>query len=182
MPPHPLPLYHPCRLGNGLHSISGWFKVGLGWFVNAYSSHSIHNAKEVGSQNTKGSYPMMQGGRFLGCKVMVLQVGGNMEMAMWLYVPFLLGLWCSLGLVPNYVVLVLGNEGGGPHHMQSCHTPGLCIGLRKTIFIKYTNEANHFVSFFTPMFNTMANMNMHFFFYIYQSHYHMYVQWLKVLV
>ena len=28
----------------------------------------------------------------------------------------------SLGLVPNYVVLVLGNVGGGPHHMQGHHT------------------------------------------------------------
>ena len=26
-----------------------------------------------------------------------------------------------LGLVPNYVVLILSNEGGGPHHMQGCH-------------------------------------------------------------
>ena len=25
-------------------------------------------------------------------------------------------------LVPNYVVLVIGSEGGGPHHMQGCHT------------------------------------------------------------
>jgi hypothetical protein len=29
-----------------------------------------------------------------------------------------------LDLVPNYVVLVLGNEGGGPHHMQGCYTWG----------------------------------------------------------
>ena len=62
-----------CRVGNGLHSISGWFKVGLGWLVNAYSSHSINNAKEVGPQSTKGSFSGMQGGRFPGCKVMVLQ-------------------------------------------------------------------------------------------------------------
>ena len=32
----PLPSY---KVGNGLHSISGWFKVGLGWLVNAYFSH-----------------------------------------------------------------------------------------------------------------------------------------------
>jgi hypothetical protein len=54
--------------------------VGLGWLVNAYSSHSIHNAKEVGPQSTKGSFPGMQGDRFPGCKVMVLQArdhGGN---------------------------------------------------------------------------------------------------------
>ena len=47
----PLPSY---RVGNGLHFISGWFKVGFGWLESAYSSHSIHKAKEVGSQNTMG--------------------------------------------------------------------------------------------------------------------------------
>jgi hypothetical protein len=53
--------------------------------------------------------------------------GGIMEVAMWLCLSLLLGLWCSLGLVPNYVVLALGNEGGGPHHMQNYHTRGLRI-------------------------------------------------------
>jgi hypothetical protein len=33
-----------------------------------------------------------------------------------------------LDLVPNYVVLVLGNEGGGPHHVQGRHRHGLGIG------------------------------------------------------
>ena len=33
-----------------------------------------------------------------------------------------IGLSCSLGLVPNYVVLVLGNESGGPHHSRSSNT------------------------------------------------------------
>ena len=50
------------------------------------------------------------------------KLDGIMEMAMWLCAPLLLGLRSSLGLVPNYVVLVLGNEGGGPHHMQGSHT------------------------------------------------------------
>jgi hypothetical protein len=27
---------------SGLHSISGWFKLGLGWLVNACFSHSIY--------------------------------------------------------------------------------------------------------------------------------------------
>ena len=45
----------------------------LGWLVNAYSSQSIDNTKEVGPQSTKGSFPGMQGGRFMRCKVMVLQ-------------------------------------------------------------------------------------------------------------
>ena len=30
------------HVGNMLHYISGWFKAGLGWLVNAYYSHSIH--------------------------------------------------------------------------------------------------------------------------------------------
>ena len=58
----PLP---PYKVRNHLHSGSGWFKVGLGWLVNAYSSHSIpggedgsshsiHKAKEVGPQIIKG--------------------------------------------------------------------------------------------------------------------------------
>ena len=61
------------------------------------------------------------------------KLGGIMEVVVWLCVSLLLGLWCSLGLVPNYVVLVLGNECGDPHHMQGCHTRGLWIGLRKLV-------------------------------------------------
>ena len=66
--------------------------------------------------------------------------GGTMEVAMWLCLPLLLGLWCSLGLVPNYVVLgtlvfILGNEGGGPHHMQGGHTQSLWIGLWKLVVL-----------------------------------------------
>ena len=53
------------------------------------------------------------------------ELGGIMEVAMWLCAPLLVGLSSSLGPVPNYVVLVLGNEGGGPHHMQGHHTRGL---------------------------------------------------------
>ena len=36
----PLP---SCRASNRLHSISGWFNVGLGWLDHAYSSHSFHS-------------------------------------------------------------------------------------------------------------------------------------------
>ena len=43
-----------CRVGNGLHSISGWFELGSGWLVKDCSSHSIYKAKEVGPQSTKG--------------------------------------------------------------------------------------------------------------------------------
>jgi hypothetical protein len=66
----PLP---PFRVRNGLYFISGWFKVGLGWLVNAHSSRSIHNAKEVGPQSTKGSFPRMQGDGFAS------KSGGIME-------------------------------------------------------------------------------------------------------
>ena len=38
-----------------------------------------------------------------------------------------LALVINLGLVPNYIVLVLGIEGGGPHHMQDHHQHGLRI-------------------------------------------------------
>ena len=54
-----------------------------------------------------------------------------MEVAMWLCAPLLVGLCSSLVLVPNYVVLVLGNEGGGHHQMQGHHTRDLWIHLRK---------------------------------------------------
>ena len=122
----PLP---SCRVGNMLHSISGWFKVGLGWLVNAYSSHFIHNAKEVGQQSTEGPFLGMQGDGFAS------KPGGIVEVAVWLCIPLLLGLWCSLGLVPDYVVLVLGIEGGVPHHMQGCHTRNLWIGLTKLVVL-----------------------------------------------
>ena len=38
-------------------------------------------------------------------------------------------------IIPNYVILVLGNEGGGPHHMQGRYTHGLGIGLRKLVVL-----------------------------------------------
>ena len=105
--------------------------------VNAYSSHSIHNAKEVGPQSTKGSFPRMQRGSVPGMQGdgFASEPGGIMEVAVWLCIPLLLGLWCSLGLVPSYVVLVLGNEGGGPHHMRGCHTRDLWIGIRKLVVL-----------------------------------------------
>ena len=44
--------------------------------------------------------------------------------------------WASscLGLVPTYVVLVLGNEGRGPRHTQGLHTRGFGIGLGKLMY------------------------------------------------
>ena len=103
--------------------------MGLKWFVNAYYSHSIHNAKGVGPQSTKRSFLGMQGDDFTS------EPDGIVEVAVWLCVPLLLGLWCSLDLVPNYVMLVPGNEGGGPHHMQGCHTQDLWIGFKKLVVL-----------------------------------------------
>ena len=44
--------------------------------------------------------------------------------------------------MPNYVVLILGNlvlglgnEGGGLHYMQGCHTQGMWIGLQKLVIL-----------------------------------------------
>ena len=41
---------------------------------------------------------------------------------------------------------VLGNEGGGPHHMQGCHTHGLEISFKDTstiIMILSVINSNH---------------------------------------
>ena len=63
------------------------------------SNHSIHKTKEIGSQSTKGVMswdarglvPKMQGDGF------ATEPGGIMEVAMWLCVPLLLGLWLYFG-------------------------------------------------------------------------------------
>ena len=44
---------------------------------------------------------------------------------MWLCAPLQVVFDLAQVWYPNYVVLVLGNEGGGPHHIQGCHTRGL---------------------------------------------------------
>jgi hypothetical protein len=49
-----------------------------------------------------------------------------MEVATWLCPPLLVGLWSTLGLVTNYVVLVLGNKNGVLHCMQDCHKMSTC--------------------------------------------------------
>ena len=64
--------------------------------------------KRVISLDARGSILGTQGDGFTS------ELGGIMEVALFLCLPLLLGLWCGLGLVHNYVVLVLGNEGGGP--------------------------------------------------------------------
>ena len=74
----------------------GWFKVCvLGWLVNVYSSHSIHRgtaqAHKVSTHNAK--------------RPIYIQTG-------WDHGGGHIGLGSSLGLVPKYVALVLGIEGG----------------------------------------------------------------------
>ena len=69
MPPH-IKL-HYLHIGNKPHSISGWFKVGSRWLVNAYSSYSIpapegggvqaHDAKGL-VMSTKGVHCGHKGG------------------------------------------------------------------------------------------------------------------------
>ena len=75
----------------------------------------------------------MQGGRFPGCKVMVMQAN-RVGSWRWSCGFAFITTW-ALGLVPNYVVLVLGNEGGGSHHMQGCHAWGLWVSLRKLVVL-----------------------------------------------
>jgi hypothetical protein len=69
--------------------------VGLGWLVDAYSSHSLHKAKEVGPQSTnkeigcrhkRGLVPGMEGDNFAS------EPGGMMKVAMWLWATLLVGL------------------------------------------------------------------------------------------
>ena len=63
------------------------------------------------------------------------KLGGIMEVAMWLCALLLVGLRFSLDPIPNYVVLILGIKGGGPHHIQSRHTHGLYTSLKKLMVL-----------------------------------------------
>jgi hypothetical protein len=54
-------------------------------------------------------------------------------MAMWLCTLLLVGPWSSLGLVPNYVVLVPSNEGGGPSSHARSSYMGPKDWLRKLV-------------------------------------------------
>ena len=70
---------------------------------------------------------MMQGDSFPS------EPSGIMEVAMWLCAPLRVGLWYSLGLVHNYVVLIFGNERwGSSSYARSSYT---WIGLRKLVVL-----------------------------------------------
>ena len=70
-----------------------------------------------------------------------------------------IGLSSSLGLVPNYVVLVLGNAGWGSHHMQGHHTRDLWINLRKLVVLTlFIHQIFNQVLPFTPVFSPKTNM------------------------
>jgi hypothetical protein len=75
--------------------------VGLGWFVNACSSHSIHNVEDLGLQSTKGSFPGCKGFGYRDARGSVpgmqgdgfaSKPGGIIEVAVWLCLPLLLEL------------------------------------------------------------------------------------------
>lgn len=105
-----MPLVPPRRVGIGFRSISclvqGAFKVTcqcLFWpfyshHAGVVSSHSIHKAQRAGSRHIEGWY--------MGCKVTILQLN---RVGSWTW-PC--GFAKCLGLVPKYVVSVVGNEGG----------------------------------------------------------------------
>jgi hypothetical protein len=89
---------------------------------------------------TKGNNcPQGQGGRLWVRRGLVLGSKGvstwDARGRLWDHGGHHVGLWSSLGLVPNYVVLVLSIEGGGPQHMQGRHIRGLGIGLRKLVVL-----------------------------------------------
>ena len=74
------------RLCPKISRITGWFKVDVGWLVNAYSSHSIyymlggyshsiHKVTEVGPQSTKGV--ATQDARWWFCKQTRWDHGGG---------------------------------------------------------------------------------------------------------
>ena len=70
------------------------------------------------------------------------ELDGIMEVAMWLCALLPVDLWSSLGVVPNYVLLILGNDGGGPHHIQGRPPRGLYIGFRKATTFDFEYSTN----------------------------------------
>ena len=110
-----------------------------------------------------------------------IKLGGIMEVAMWFCALLLVGLWSSLGLVPNYVVLILGNEGGSPHHIKGRHTRSLYIGLRKLVVLTFNIpqiliEANEIFFLSLYLWLEQKLIWFYFLFFIYQPCSHMYVQ------
>jgi hypothetical protein len=85
----------------------------------------------------KGLVPMMQGDDF------ATEPGRIMEVATWLCAPLVVGILSSLGLAPNYVVLVLNNEDRSLSHARSSN-----IHLKLFFF------------FFIPIFSAKVNMNV----------------------
>ena len=105
--------------------------------------------------------------------------GGIMEVAVWLCVSLLLGLSCSFGLVPNYVVLVLNNEGGGSSSFARLPYTGPIEWFKETSSFDFEYSSHiqlriqNIFSFLMPMFSPKANMNICI---LYQPHSHWYVQ------
>ena len=101
----------------------------------------VQLAKEARPQSQRGHLWAQRGlvlpqeGRYLGCKGPILQPNQVMKVAMWLGIPLLVGFDLARDLVPVYVGLRLGNEGGGPHHIRGHHTWGLGVGLKKLVVL-----------------------------------------------
>ena len=86
-----------------------------------------------------------------------------MEVAMWFCALLLVGLWFSLVLVPNYVVLVLGNTCGDPHHVQRSSCTGLMEWFKEARGFDFEYSSNiqlnlNSFSFFMHVFNTKIKM------------------------
>ena len=58
----------------------------------------------------------------------------------------------SLGPVPNYTLLVPGNEDGGPHHMQGRHTRDMGDWFKKASGTEFEYSSNINRGFFFPFF------------------------------
>ena len=84
------PPLSPYRVGDGLHSISGRFKVGV-WLKPTKPRGLVVGSKGVSTRDARGRFYNWTGWDHGGGHV---------------------GLWSSLGPIPNYVILVLGNDGG----------------------------------------------------------------------
>ena len=94
------PFYTPARGGGDC------------WFQPLCSQSQGHRPTKH-----KGYVPMMQGDSFPS------EPSGIMEVAMWLCAPLRVGLWYSLGLVHNYVVLIFSNERwGSSSYARSSYT------------------------------------------------------------
>jgi hypothetical protein len=67
-----------------------------------------------------------------------------------------------LGLAPDYVMLVLGNEGEGPHHMQGHHRRGPMDWVKEAsgFDFEYSSYIKSRLYIYTPMFSPKVSMDI----------------------